>query len=278
MVTINGLLRESKIPLKESILILCKILDVDKSYIYTYGDKEITVELIEEFKVLMDKRSTGYPLQYILGSWEFMGLDFYLEEGVLVPRPDTEILVEYIIEYINKTYPQKNIRVLDLGTGSGAISLSVANYCKYVFVYGVDISDKALKIAQINKRRLDISNVEFYKGDLFQPLGNGEENFEVIVSNPPYIPRDEIDDLDTTVRDFEPRLALDGGKDGLVFYRRITSEGKEYLKDNGLLIYEIGYNQGEDVRDILELEGFRDVKIIKDLQGHDRVVLGFLRR
>jgi len=276
MVGINDLLRKSKAPILDSILIMCKLLDVDKSYIYTYGEREVSEEIESKFLQLVEKRTEGYPIQYILGEREFMGLDFYLEEGVLIPRPDTEILVEYIIDYINKRYKNKRIKVLDLGIGSGAISLSIANYCKDVFVYGVDISDTAIKIANINKSKFGLSNVNFYKGDLFEAIESLdlEEEFQIIVSNPPYIASEEIETLDITVKDFEPRSALDGGVDGLDFYRKITPESRKYLKDNGLLIYEIGYNQGEEVRNILIDEGFREVSILKDLQGHTRVVLG----
>lgn len=276
MVGINDLLRKSKAPILDSILIMCKLLDVDKSYIYTYGEREISEEIESKFLQLVEKRTEGYPIQYILGEREFMGLDFYLEEGVLIPRPDTEILVEYIIDYINKRYKNKRIKVLDLGIGSGAISLSIANYCKDVFVYGVDISDTAIKIANINKSKFGLSNVNFYKGDLFEAIESLdlEKEFQIIVSNPPYIASEEIETLDITVKDFEPRSALDGGVDGLDFYRKITPESRKYLKDNGLLIYEIGYNQGEEVRNILIDEGFREVSILKDLQGHTRVVLG----
>lgn len=276
MVRINDLLRKSQVPFLDSILVLCKLLDVDKSYIYTYGERQVSKEVEDEFIKLMKKRAEGYPIQYILGEREFMGLDFYLEEGVLVPRPDTEILVEYIIDYINKNYKSKNIKVLDLGIGSGAISLSIAHYCKDVFVYGIDISDIALKVANINKQRLNLFNVKFYEGDLFKALEglNLEEKFEIIASNPPYISKEEIEKLDRTVKEFEPRLALDGGEDGLDFYRKITPESKKFLNNNGLLIYEIGYNQGEDVKALLISEGFKEVSILKDLQGHDRVVLG----
>ncbi|MBU5255642.1 peptide chain release factor N(5)-glutamine methyltransferase [Tissierella praeacuta] len=276
MVGINDLLRKSKAPILDSILIMCKLLDVDKSYIYTYGEREVSEEIESKFLQLVEKRTEGYPIQYILGEREFMGLDFYLEEGVLIPRPDTEVLVEYIIDYINKRYKNKRIKVLDLGIGSGAISLSIANYCKDVLVYGVDISDTAIKIANINKSKFGLSNVNFYKGDLFEAIESLdlEKEFQIIVSNPPYIASEEIETLDITVKDFEPRSALDGGVDGLDFYRKITPESRKYLKDNGLLIYEIGYNQGEEVRNILIDEGFREVSVLKDLQGHTRVVLG----
>lgn len=274
---INDLLRQSPNDLLDSILVLCKLLDVDKSYIYTYGEREVSEDIADKFQELMEKRSLGYPIQYILGEREFMGLDFYLEEGVLVPRPDTEILVEYIIEYIKIRHKEMDINILDIGIGSGAISLSIANYCKNAEVFGVDISDISIKVGNINKDRFKLPNVNFYKGDLFRALDelNMEGKFHIIASNPPYIPREDIESLDIQVKDFEPRLALDGGVDGLDFYRRITPESKVYLQDGGLLIYEIGYDQGELVKDILIREGFKEVSIMKDLQGHDRVVLGF---
>lgn len=277
MVEINKLLKKSEIDLMESILILSHLLNVDKSYIFTYGDREIDDSIGEEFLALMRKRSRGYPIHYILGEREFMGLDFYLEEGVLIPRPDTEILVEYIIEHVKKGYKDNKINILDLGHGSGAISLSLAYYLKNVFVYGVDISEIALRIANKNKKTLNISNAKFYKGDLFEALDELEhkEFFTIITSNPPYIKRDIIDTLEVQVKDFEPRLALDGGEDGLEFYRRITRTGGKFLKKGGLLIYEIGYDQGESVENILISYKFKDTKVIKDLQGHDRVVLGF---
>ena len=273
---INDLIRESKIDRLETILIICKLLDVDKSYIYTYGEKEIADDVSSKFLELMEKRHSGYPIQYILGEREFMGLDFYLEEGVLVPRPDTEILVEYIIDYIKKHHKEDNINVLDIGIGSGAISLSIASYLKNTKVFGIDISDTAIKVANINKEKFKLSNVNFYKGDLFKALEglNMEYKFDIIVSNPPYIKSEEITSLDIQVKDHEPMLALDGGLDGLDFYRRITEGSLEYLKDNSLLIYEIGYEQSKEVEDILRLWGFKDISTLKDLQGHDRVVLG----
>ena len=276
---INDLIGKSKIDRLETILILCKLLDVDKSYIYTYGDKKVEDYIEDKFLELMEKRHSGYPIQYILGEREFMGLDFYLEEGVLVPRPDTEVLVEYIIEYVKKNYKEDNINVLDIGIGSGAIALSMAYYLKNTQVFGIDISDTAIKVANINKEKFKLSNVNFYKGDLFKALEglNMEGKFDIIVSNPPYIKRLDIESLDIQVKDYEPRLALDGGMDGLDFYRRITKKSLEYLKDNSLLIYEIGYEQGKEVEDILKVWGFKDTSILKDLGGNDRVVLGIKR-
>ncbi len=263
-------------PQLEVRLILSKLMDVDKSYIYAFGEKQVSDDIVKEFLKLIEKRSKGYPIQYILGNVEFMGLDFYVEEGVLVPRPDTEILVEYVIDYIKKKHQEEKVRVLDIGIGSGAISLSVANYATNALVFGVDIDDIPIKVSNINKERLGLENVEFIKGDLFQPLEESFiKSFHIIASNPPYIAKDVILGLQTEVRDFEPRLALDGGQDGLDFYRSITARAKEFLVDNGLLIYEIGYDQGLEVKNLILDNGFKDVEILQDLQGLDRVVLGY---
>ncbi len=279
MVRIDDLRKRYKDNLQDGVLILSKLLNVDKSYIYSFGEREVPREIEDRFIELMTKREEGYPIQYILEEKDFMGLNFYVKEGVLIPRFDTETLVEYIIEYINENHRDNNIRVLDLCSGSGAISLSIGHYCKNTFVYGVDISEVAIEVSNINKEKFNLTNVRFLKGNLFKALeGLGlEGQFEIIVSNPPYISKGEIESLSNTVKDFEPLLALDGGQDGLDFYRRITKESKGYLKNEGLLIYEIGYNQGEDVKDILFKEGFKDISIIKDLQGHDRLVFGFKR-
>jgi len=263
-------------PNLEARLLLSHLLDVDKTYTYAYGDKEVSIQVEDAYMSIVELRSKGYPLQYILKSTEFMGLDFYIEEGVLVPRPDTEVVVEYILNYL-KNQDSKTL-ILDLGIGSGAISLSVANYCDECFVYGVDIGDIPIKIANINKKRFNLDNVDFLKGDLFNPIESIDlkNQFDIIVSNPPYIPDSDIEDLQIEVRKYEPRLALSGGIDGLDFYRRITKEAKKYLKSNGLLIYEIGYNQGEDVKAILFEEGYENIRVVKDLQGLDRVVTGHL--
>lgn len=267
--------REYTNPTLEVRLILAKLLDVDKSYIYAYGNKEVSKDIVSTFLELIEKRAEGYPIQYLLGEKEFMGLDLYIEEGVLVPRSDTEILVEFIIDYINKNYKDIRIDVLDLCSGSGAISLSIAKYCPNTSVYGIDIGNIPIKVANINKERLGLTNVDFIKGDIFEPLPE-DKRFSIIVSNPPYIPKEEIRSLQPEVGFFEPKLALDGGDDGLDFYRKISKEAKLYLNKKGLLAYEIGYNQANEVRDILIKEGYINIEIIKDLQGLDRVIVGIL--
>jgi release factor glutamine methyltransferase len=260
-------------PMLEATLLLSKLMKVDKVYIYTHGKDEVPEEIVEEYMKAVEKRSKGYPIQYIIKEKEFMGLDFYIEEGVLIPRPDTEVIVEYILAYIDKNHPNENIKVLDIGIGSGAIGLSVAYYRKNTYVYGVDISPAALKVAGINRDRFKLTNVKLLESDLFEKIDK-DEKFHIIASNPPYIPTDSIDSLQEEVKDYEPRIALDGGKEGMEFYKRIVPESKEYLQERGLLIFEIGFDQGRVVEDLMIAEGFKDVKILKDLQGLDRAVLG----
>ncbi|MDR7869494.1 MAG: peptide chain release factor N(5)-glutamine methyltransferase [Tissierellaceae bacterium] len=261
-------------PRLESILVLSQLLKVDKSYIYIHGNEEVNQFIENRFFDIMNKRAEGHPLQYLLNVEEFMGLSFYVEEGVLIPRPDTEVLVEFIIDNIDK---DKNLNVLDIGVGSGAISLSIAKNCPNTKVYGIDIEDTPIKVSNINKDKLNIENATFYQGDLFEALekNNVDEKFHIIVSNPPYIKTSDIEELQIEVKNHEPITALDGGVDGLDFYRRITEEAKDYLYTNGMLIYEIGFDQSSEVMGILNKEGFSNISVLKDYQGHDRVVYGF---
>ncbi|MCK9443996.1 MAG: peptide chain release factor N(5)-glutamine methyltransferase [Tissierellaceae bacterium] len=276
MVTIDDLRRKYKDFPRESLLIFSKLLGVDKSHIYAYGDREVSDIISMEFQVQMKKVQEGTPIQYVLGEKEFMGLNFFVNEKVLIPRFDTEVLVEYILEYIKDNLKGKDIKVLDMCAGSGVIGLTIGHYCKDALVCGVDISQGAIEVANINRERLKVLNVHFLEGDLFAPIGESER-FDIVVSNPPYIPSKDIEELDRVVRDFEPTNALDGGIDGLDFYRIITKGSKKHLKDNGLLIYEIGYDQGDALELILWEEGFRDISIMKDSQGHPRVAMGFYR-
>jgi release factor glutamine methyltransferase len=271
--------REYGNPVLEAALLLGKLLNVDKTYIYTHGDTQVPQPTVDKFLELMGMRKLGYPIQYILKEKEFMGLDFYVDEGVLIPRSDTETLVEYVLEYIDKKYKDESINFLDLGIGSGAIILSVAYYKKNVNAYGVDIHDIPLKIANINKEKFNLNNVFLYKGDLFQGIeGLGlEGKIHIIASNPPYIPKKEIETLQREVKDYEPMSALDGGEDGIIFYRKIIPESRRYLKDGGLLILEIGCDQGRKVENIFIREGYKDICILKDLQGLDRVALGIMK-
>ncbi|MTI46884.1 MAG: peptide chain release factor N(5)-glutamine methyltransferase [Firmicutes bacterium] len=266
-------------PMLDTQLLLSYALDVDKVYIYTHRDRIIEGETVDNFLSLLNKRKTGYPLQYILGDQEFMGLNFKVGEGVLVPRPDTETLVEWIIEVVKskEKFNKNTINILDIGTGSGAITLSLAYYLENARIYSVDISEKAHKIAKVNTKKLGLeSRVTLLKGNLFEPIKelNKDIKFDIIVSNPPYIPSDDIDTLQKEVSKYEPRLALDGGADGLDFYRKIILGSPEYLKNKGVLGFEIGYNQGSDLKRLLEeIEGFNNIRIRKDLAGKERAVI-----
>jgi len=260
-------------PVLEATLLLGKLLNVDKVYIYTHGKEEVSEDIVDKFMEMIEKRAKGYPIQYIINGQEFMGLDFYVEEGVLIPRPDTEILVEYLLRYIDDKYGNNRIEVLDIGIGSGAIGISIAYYRKNAIVYGVDTNDIPLKVANINKNRYNLDNVNIIKSNLFENIDK-DKKFHIIASNPPYIPKKELDTLQTEVKDFEPIAALYGGEDGLDYYRKIIPESKRHLVKEGLLIFEIGFDQSIQVKNMMKDEGFKNIKTLKDLQGLDRVVLG----
>ena len=269
--------RDYSNPLLESRLLLTYLLDVDDLYVYVNGNEEVSEENVDKFLKLLEKRSNGYPLQYILNEANFMGLDFYVEDGVLIPRSDTEVLVEYVLEYID-SMDNKDIRLLDIGIGSGAIVLSTAYHRPFIDAYGVDIEDKPIYVTKKNIEKFGLSNVKIYKGDLFEPFDFSEfyNSFDIITSNPPYIESEDIETLQVEVSEYEPMSALDGGEDGLIFYRRIAKRAKRFLSENGLLIFEIGYNQGESVSEILKEEGYKNISVLKDIQDLDRVVLAYI--
>ncbi len=227
-------------------------------------------EALEEFWEKLSRRAGREPLQYILGVQEFMGLEFYVNSDVLIPRQDTETLVETVL-YAHKN---RGISLLDVCTGSGCIAISLAALGKYAHVEAADISNAALLAAEKNAEKiLGAGTVKFRCSDLFSAFAP-EERFDVIVSNPPYIPSKVIEGLEPEVRDFEPRMALDGTEDGLFFYRKLAEESRSFLKENGAVYFEIGYDQGEAVERLLSGHGFKDTEVIKDLSGRDRVVCG----
>jgi release factor glutamine methyltransferase len=228
-------------------------------------DKEIEKELIQKAK----KIANGTPLQYILGSKEFYGINFLVNENVLIPRPETELIVDHII----KEYKGKDVKILDIGTGSGAIAISLATNLKRSKIEAVDISKKALEVAMENAKLLNVSErISFTQSDIFSTINSND--YDCIVSNPPYISEREMRSLPTNVKK-EPKLALYGGLDGLEFYKRIVDKSISYLKDGGLLIFEIGCNQGKSVSELMQQKGFGNVKIKKDFNNLDRIVLGY---
>ena len=249
-------------------LLLEEICGTDRNTLPVHGGREVTEEELAQYKEMLEKRSAHIPLQQIIGRQSFMGLDFYVDENVLIPRQDTELLVEEALQELHD-----GMRILDLCTGSGCILLSLLKYSNDCEGIGADISEDALKVAERNRVQLGLENAAFVKSDLFEAV---EGKFDMLVSNPPYICSDVIDTLMPEVREHEPRLALDGSADGLRFYRRILADCGAYLKPGGMLFFEIGYDQGEAVKRLMEENGFLEVEVKKDYGGLDRVVLGTL--
>jgi len=256
-------------PVTDSQLILSHLLKVPRWKLITEREKALPENIQLQFFLLIEKRAEGFPVAYLTGKKHFYGLEFDIEEGVLVPRPETEILVEEVLKRIPK---EKKCSGFEIGTGSGIISVSLLKNRKKLFMYGVDISDKAIQITARNALKHGvIDRLKIIKSNLFEKIPENIK-FDFIVSNPPYISEEEYRTLSKEVKK-EPVEALIAGKEGIEFYEKIVSEGKEFLKDKGFFAFEIGYKQGEKVKSILEKEGFK-VKIIKDLQGLDRVIIG----
>lgn len=274
--TLSGLLREGREALQAAGI---PEWDLDAWYLLEYAahctrneyflrpEKEVLPQEKQLYRTLIRKRSAHIPLQYLTGSQEFMGLSFFVDENVLIPRQDTEILVEEALRALGS-----GMRVLDVCTGSGCILLSLLKLCAGLEGTGTDLSEKALQVAGENARRLGVE-ASFVQGDLFEPVSG---KYDCIVSNPPYIASREVDVLMEEVRDHEPRMALDGGEDGLYFYRKIAAQSPKYLKDRGRIFLEIGFDQGEAVAGLLA-PAFDEVRIVQDLAGLDRVVCGILR-
>lgn len=248
-------------------LLLERICRIDRGFYYMHMEDDLPEEQLSEYEITLRKRAEHIPLQYITGETEFMGLKFKVNSSVLIPRQDTETLVEEALKIV-----QPGMKVLDLCTGSGCVIVSILHNAGGVEGYAVDISKQALIVAKENAKQNDVT-VNFERSDLFD---NVTGKFDVIVSNPPYIPTAEITKLMPEVRDFEPTEALDGKEDGLYFYRRMLEECGDYLNPGGKILFEIGCDQGDAVSGLLRNAGFHDVGIVKDLARHDRVVTGTL--
>lgn len=262
---VNGI----ETPKMKARLLMQFMLNKPRQYIIVYDENELTKVQENEYFKNIKKLINGIPLQHITHQQEFMKLNFYVDNNVLIPRADTEILVEEVIAIAKKTEAKK---ILDLCTGSGAIAVSLAKYIEKSQITAVDISEKALKIAQKNAMNNDVeSQIIFVKSNLFENLPN--DKYDIIVSNPPYIKRRVINTLSKEVKN-EPTIALDGGEDGLDFYRKILKNGYEYLKYRGYICLEIGYDQKYDVIELIENEGkYRDTYSKKDLFNNDRVIV-----
>ena len=256
-------------PKNKARLILEYTLKKTREYLIIYDKKEVTPKQRDEYVLNIKRLIQGEPLQYITGLQEFMKLRFLVTKDVLIPQPDTEILVEEVISIAKKI---DNPTILDLGTGSGSIAISLAKYVQNTKLVAIDISQKAIDIAKKNAKLNGVSNtIDFMQSDLFNKLKN--QKFDIIVSNPPYIPTKEINSLPIEVQK-EPKIALDGGEDGLEIYRKIVKEAYKFLNRQGFLCLEIGYNQKEKVKKIIDAQRkYVETYFKKDLCQNDRIVV-----
>ena len=265
-----GKLKENEIaePVLKTRMLLGHILNKEKEYLLIHETEEIDEELSKKFKDGTDKLCENIPLQYIINKQEFMGLEFYIDENVLIPQPDTEVLVEEVINILRN---EKKEKILDLCTGSGAIGISIAKNIENIKVTLSDISKNALNVAKKNCNKiLNNNKINIVESDLFEKIN---DKFDIIVSNPPYIKSKIIQTLDKEVQN-EPLLALDGGEDGLKIYRRIINEAYKYLNSDGYLCLEIGYDQKDEVIDLINNSGkYIEIYSKKDLSKNDRIIV-----
>lgn len=251
-------------------LLLEAVCGTDRNDLLVHGEQPVEPEAEEKYFGWIGKRAGRIPLQQLTGEQDFMGLTFTVNENVLIPRQDTEILVEEVLKELHD-----GMRILDMCTGSGCILLSLLHYSNDCEGLGVDLSAEALEVAGRNVLKVltpeKAEHAHFLQSDLFEKV---EGKFEIIVSNPPYIASAEVDRLMPEVRDHEPRMALDGTEDGLYFYRRIIEEAGKHLVSSGMLFFEIGYDQGQAVSELMRTEGYCEVQVVQDYAGLDRVVFG----
>ena len=262
------LLRDGGSARLDAELLLGIVLDKDRSYFYSHPETTISATDYADYYSLISKRQSGYPVAYLMGKREFWSMELQVTRHTLIPRPETERLVEAALEYIP---PDSVMRILDLGTGSGAIALAIARERPVCKVTAVDVSREALNVARMNAERLQLTNVELRQSDWFTGLSG--ELFDLIVSNPPYVESDHIGFERETIR-FEPRLALDGGHHGLLAIQQIIPAARRHLHEGGYLLLEHGNTQGNDIRNLLALHHYKDIMSLCDYAGLERVTLG----
>ncbi len=253
----------------EAELLLCYVLGTSRALLLAHDDMEATEVQIEAYQGMIMQYQSGAPLQYLLGKTDFMGLELQVTPAVLIPRFDTECLVERALQLLE---PILQPTVLDICTGSGAIAIAISHYKKDAVVYAGDLSAEALRVATQNNAQCG-TTVRFRQGNLLEPFSDLQGKVDLLISNPPYVTTEEMQVLPEDVRQ-EPRMALWGGEDGLYFYRKIVAAAVTQLNSNGWLAFEVGWQQGDAVRQLLLDHGFDDVKILQDWQGLDRVVCG----
>lgn len=247
-----------------SLIALTYLLDINKSSVILRSGEELDSDIGLKLDGILEKYNKGYPLQYALGEWEFYGLNFKVDERALIPRFETEIIVDFLLK---SSY--KKDKILDIGTGSGAIAISLGRNLPTSRIIGSDIEEKALSLASENKERLKASNVSFIKSDLFEEIS---EKFDIIISNPPYINQTDYDKLDERLY-HEPKSALLASEDGLYYYKRIIKDAEAYLNQGGRLVFEIGYDQKQRVCELLNESDFKNIKCMKDYNDFDRFII-----
>ncbi|MDU3136413.1 MAG: peptide chain release factor N(5)-glutamine methyltransferase [Anaerococcus prevotii] len=247
-----------------SLIALTYLLDINKSSVILRSGEELDSDIGLKLDGILEKYNKGYPLQYALGEWEFYGLNFKVDERALIPRFETEIIVDFLLK---SSY--KKDKILDIGTGSGAIAISLGKNLPTSQIVGSDIEEKALSLARENKERLKASNVSFIKSDLFEEIS---EKFDIIISNPPYINQTDYDKLDERLY-HEPKSALLAKEDGLYYYKRIIKDAKAYLNQGGRLVFEIGYDQKQRICELLNESDFKNITCMKDYNDFDRFII-----
>lgn len=247
-----------------SLIALTYLLDTNKSSVILRSGEELDSDIGLKLDGILEKYNKGYPLQYALGEWEFYGLNFKVDERALIPRFETEIIVDFLLK---SSY--KKDKILDIGTGSGAIAISLGRNLPTSRIIGSDIEEKALSLASENKERLKASNVSFIKSDLFEEIS---EKFDIIISNPPYINQTDYDKLDERLY-HEPKSALLASEDGLYYYKRIIKDAKAYLNQGGRLVFEIGYDQKQRICELLNESDFKNITCMKDYNDFDRFII-----
>jgi len=265
---------------REAEILLSYFLEMSRSEIYLNSDRVLKDIEKTQLEKKIQKRIEKIPLQYITKHQEFMGMDFLVEKGVLIPRPETEILVEEVIKKLKNYKCSNNLKVADLGTGTGIIAISIAKFIECVIIYATDISKISLQIALKNAQKHECKDkIIFLQGDLFEPfMGKIEKNsLDGIVSNPPYIDSYDFESLQPEIKDNEPKIALSGGIDGLDYYRKIIRKSPQYLKKNGFIALEVGSNQSKSVKELIFKENKfnQNIEIIKDYLGIERVVIAY---
>jgi len=254
-------------------LLLAHLLQVDRAQLLSKLRDDCPDDVLKQFQPLVVKHKNGAPVQYLIGEERFYGRPFFVDEAVLIPRPETEELVAKVVEKIEKRFGKEHITGCDIGTGSGCIAISLALEIPNLLMTAIDISERALSVARQNAKRLGAHHVKFVHGDLLAPAIEKEQRYHIVVSNPPYIETETIETLDASVRDYEPRLALDGGKDGLDFYRKIIAELPKVLEPQALVGFEVGVGQSEAVMMLLRRQ-FPDARIelTHDINHKNRIV------